>query len=148
MEAKPHFGRVLLLQNHLGIAETFIIDHIVFERESSGNEVIINGERAVELSEHGTRLTLRTGYHSKEEMRLLADAFTNQDNYLLDGTHAYRINFIPGELTVTDEGEDLQSAEMQVTLGHPVQRKFVNMTDEQVIDPSNFSEDNIYIASR
>lgn len=148
LEAKPHFGRVLLLQNHLGIAETFIIDHIVFERESSGNEVIINGERAVELSEHGTRLTLRTGYHSKEEMRLLADAFTNQDNYLLDGTQAYRINFIPGELTVTDEGEDLQSAEMQVTLGHPVQRKFVNMTDEQVIDPSNFSEDNIYIASR
>lgn len=138
LEAKPHFGRVLLLQNHLGIAETFVIDHIVFSRETSGNEVVINGERAVELSQHGTRLTLRTGYHPKEEMRLLADAFTNPDNYLLDGTLAYRINFVPGELTVTDEGEDLQSAEVQVTLGRPVQRFFYNYsyyyTDSVIAD--------------
>ena len=137
LEAKPHFGRVLLLQNHLGIAETFVIDHIVFSRETSGNEVVINGERAVELSQHGTRLTLRTGYHPKEEMRLLADAFTNPDNYLLDGTLAYRINFVPGELTVTDEGEDLQSAEVQVTLGRPVQRgtaKAYYITTATVLD--------------
>lgn len=138
LEAEPHFGRVLLLQNHLGIAETFVIDHIVFDRETSGNEVVINGERAVELSQHGTRLTLRTGYHPKEEMRLLADAFTNPDNYLLDGTLAYRINFVPGELTVTDEGEDLQSAEVQVTLGRPVQRFFYNYsyyyTDSVIAD--------------
>lgn len=147
LEAKPHFGRVLVLQNHLGIAETFVIDHIVFSRETSGNEVVINGERATELSQHGTRLTLRTGYHSKEEMRLLADAFTNPDNYLLDGTLAYRINFIPGELTVTDEGEDLQSAEVQVTLGNPIQRKIEEKADSQAFEDSERTEDNIYFES-
>lgn len=147
LEAKPYFGRVLLLQNHLGVAETFVIDHIVFSRETSGNEVVINGERAVELSQHSTRLTLRTGYHPKEEMRLLADAFTNPDNYLLDGTLAYRINFIPGELTVTDEGEDLQSAKVQVTLGNPIQRKIEEKAVIQAFEDSERTEDNIYFES-
>ena len=145
LEEKPHFGRVLLLQNSLGIAETFIIDHVVFERETGGNEVVVDSERMVELSEHGTRLTLRTGYHPKEEMRLLADAFTNPDNYLLDGTLAYRINFTPGTLTATDEGEDLQSAEMQVTIGRPIVRVKQEATSD--IIPENYDQisDNLII---
>lgn len=148
LEEEPCFSRVLLLQNHLGIAETFVIDHIVFQRETSGDEVVVGGERAVELSQHGSRLTLRTGYHTKEEMRLLADAFTNPDNYLLDGTLAYRINFTPGELTVTDEGEDLQSAEVEVTLGNPIQRRIEEKAADLVIEDSDHTEDNIYFASR
>lgn len=142
LESKPHFGRVLLLQNHLGIAETFIIDHIVFERETSGNEVVLDGEQMVDLSDHSTRLTLRTGHHPKEEMRLLAAAFTNPDNYLLDGTLAYRINFIPGTLTVIDEGEDLQNAEVEVTIGRPVQRAIEKVGGSHIIGSEARIEDN------
>lgn len=119
---KPYHARVLLLQNHLGVAETFITEQIVFERETAGNDIVLNGDRDMEMTEVGTLLTLRTGYRTKEEMRLLADAYTRHDNYILWGSLAYRINFVPGTLTVIDEGEDLQSAEVQVTIGKPIER--------------------------
>ena len=119
---KPYHARVLLLQNHLGVAETFITEQMVFERETAGSDIVLNGDRDLELTKAGTQLTLRTGYRTKEEMRLLADAYTRHDNYILWGSLAYRINFVPGTLTVIDEGEDMQSAEVQVTLGKPIER--------------------------
>ena len=139
---KPYNARVLLLQNHLGVAETFIDEEIVFDRETSGNAIVLNGECDLELSEADTLLTLRTGYRTKEEMRLLADAYTRHDNYILWGSLAYRINFVPGTLTVIDEGEDLQSAEVQVTLGKPVNR-VVEIKDDYVFSDNNRIEDNI-----
>lgn len=137
---KPYFSRVLLLQNHVGLAETFICDSIVFERETSGNEIVLNDDLANELTDSKSRLTIRTGYRTKNDMRLLADAFTRSDNYMLQGNLAYPINFIPGTLTAIDESEDLQSAEVQITLGKPIQRVVVVKTDPVFTDDEHLGD--------
>lgn len=142
---KPYHARVLLLQSHLGIAETFIIEEIVFERETAGSSVVIDGERDAELSESRTLLTLRTGYKDACDMRLLADAYTRTDNYLFSDTLAYRINFVPGTLTVIDEGEDLQSAEVQITLGKPIERKLEEKENPYMEDADHIGDGVVLI---
>lgn len=117
---KPHFAREFLLQSHLGVAESFYADHLTIDKETEGDEIVINHETDVALSHKGDIVTMHTGFKSTYEMELMAAAVENENNYLLSGDIAFRINFLPDTLTVIDEGEDLQSAEVQFSIGAPI----------------------------
>ena len=113
LERKPLHGSVFLLQNRLGVLESLLVENELAEKETAGDEVVRDGGFEIAVTDSETTFTARTGYRSREELQLLADAAGNANNYKLENGNPVPITILPDTLTVADEAEDLQSVEFR-----------------------------------
>lgn len=142
---KPVNARVLFLQNRHGLIETFGIDNIVIEKEISGENVIVNSRNAIEIDEKTIKVTARTGYKTSMEMQLLQDAIGNKYNYIIDGELVYNINFMTSTYTIIDEKEDLQSCEIQFTIGECLATTIEQIVGDTIITDSSIIKERTIV---
>lgn len=116
LEEKPFFAKEFLLQNKYGVLESFFIENQLVEKETEGNKVVKNGATEIDFTNKSTIYTARTGAKTKEEMQLLSDALEQKFNYRILNNKTYLISILPNTFTITDEAEDLQSAEFSYIL--------------------------------
>lgn len=111
---KPYFGRVLMLQNRLGVLETFYVESFIYEQEVNGNIVSKNSEKYMDITDENMVITINTGYKTATEMQLLSESFASNYNYLIEDKKAFRILIVPETFKTNDETEDLQSVSFKV----------------------------------
>lgn len=139
----PAIHHDFLLQNRLGLLETFSANELALERATEGKEVVINGDNDVDFDSVTDTFTLRTGAKSDSEMILLANAVIRNGNYIVRDDVAYQVNFLPTTLQVADDGEDIHSAEVKFTVGKPTILTSTIYNQEDVIEDSLYITDNI-----
>lgn len=110
---KPMFAREFYFQNRHGLFETFYCENNMEEKEIDGTENIRRNEIYIDIDQKRTIFTARTGYKSKNEMRLLSEAVENSHNFIIDNGQVKRIAILPDSYIIKDEAEDLQAAEFR-----------------------------------
>ena len=107
----PYFASVFLMQNRYGVLESFYAFSEAEEQTVEGEEVIRDGEIAIDITDTSTVYTARTGFRSRRELALVAQAMRSRFNYRINGTRPVPIVILPDSLIVSDEKEDLVEAE-------------------------------------
>ncbi len=120
---RPYNARTFLLENHVGLYESFVFDHIEVERATTGDRILTNRSDRYVIDESTLTITARTGQRNKRQMKPLAEALDKENNLLLDGQYAWRISLIPGTFTVIDESADLIEVEMKFSIVEKVNRE-------------------------
>lgn len=120
---RHYHAKTALLQNRVGLYESFVFDHIEVERATSGERAITNRADRYIIDDNTVSVTARTGLRTQREIRLLDQALGREDNLMLQGQYAYRITLIPGTATVINESEDLIEVEMKFSVVEKVNRE-------------------------
>jgi hypothetical protein len=113
LQEKPFYAKEFLLQNRYGVLESFFVDNEMVEKKVDGEQIMYEDKVEIDIQDISTTYTARTGYKSDFELKLLADAIENKNNYKIVNGTLFPITILPDTLTVFDESEDLQSAEFQ-----------------------------------
>lgn len=147
---RPYHSRTLLLVNRVGLYESFVIDNISVENETSGNRAIVDNIDGYDVEDQYVSITARTGRHSHGQLDLLKYATSADDNLMLDGPYAWRISIKPGSIKVVDENEDLNDAEFTFLAVEKIDRRRLVITEieqgtiirmnDNIIDITNGSE--------
>lgn len=116
-------ARTFLLENHVGVYESFVFNNIAMEKSTNGERSVIHDIERYILDDSNRKFTARTGRRTAKELRILEDALDKDNNLLLDGQYAWRISIVPGSYIVLDEEEDLTEVEMQFVLTEKINRK-------------------------
>lgn len=120
---RHYHAKTALLQNRVGLYESFVFDHIEVERATSGERAITNRADRYIIDDNTVSVTARTGLRTQREIRLLDQALGQDDNLMLQDKFAYRITLIPGTATVINESEDLIEVEMKFSVVEKVNRE-------------------------
>lgn len=127
LERKPYNAQEFLLQNRYGLLETLATDTSTVEEQTEGSDTVKNGVVGVDITDTATVHTVRTGYKTEREIRLVAEAMRNRFNFRYVDGKAVPIAILPDTLTVTDTAEDLISAEFQYRFNKPATAKTGNL---------------------
>ena len=128
VKAFGHGFHTFLMLNALNLYETLIAEELAREESTGGERRIVAGRDGYGTTDRQTVFTARCHPRNAKGLRLLRTAFAKQDNLLLEGKFAWRIDMLPGSLTVSDEGDDLTECEFKFRLREKVNR------DPQTID--------------
>ena len=130
-----HGFHTFLMLNALNLYETFIVERLSREEQTEGERRVVAGTDGYGTTDRQTVFTAHCAPRNPDGLRLLRSAFAKQDNLLLEGRFAWRIDMVPGSLTVTDGQNDLTEAEFKFRLREKVNR------DVQVIDAGSDLDD-------
>lgn len=120
---RPFHAKTALLQNHVGLYESFVFDNVAVEITTNGERAVTNRADRYIIDDTTRVITARTGLRTQREIRRLEKALASEHNLLLEGQYAWRISIVPGSYTVVDETADLIEVEMQFLLTEKVNRQ-------------------------
>lgn len=130
---RQYNARTFLLENHVGVYESFVFSSISVEKSTNGERAVKHDIERYILDDSNRQFTARTGLRTAKELRLLEQALDKDNNLMLDGQYAWRISIVPGSYTVLDENEDLIEVEMQFVLTEKINRQPLHIPS---IEPS------------
>lgn len=125
---RNYYARTLLLVNRVGLYESFVIDNVAVEHESSGERTRVANLDAYVVEAAFTTITARTGKRSQGELDILKSAATTDGNLLLDGQYAWRIAIKPDTIKIVDESEDLLEAQFSFLAMEKIDRNLITIT--------------------
>ena len=128
VRAFAHGHHTFLMLNAMNLYETLVVEDLAREENTEGERRIIAGHDSYGTTDRQTVFTARCHPRNAKGLCLLRTAFAKQENLLLDGKFAWRIDMVPGTLTIGDEGSDLTECEFKFRLREKVNR------DPQTID--------------
>lgn len=111
-----------LMLNALNLYETFIVEELSREEQTEGERRVMAGIDGYGTTDRQTVFTAKCHPRNAKGLKLLRTAFAKQDNLLLEGEYAWRIDMLPGSLAVSDESADVLAAEFQFRLREKVNR--------------------------
>lgn len=120
---RPYHAKTALLQNRVGLYESFVFDNVAVEITTNGERAVTNRADRYIIDDTTRVITARTGLRTEKEIRRLEKALASEHNLLLEGQYAWRISIVPGSYTVVDETADLIEVEMQFLLTEKVNRQ-------------------------
>ena len=133
LNEKPFYAKEFLLQNKYGVLESFFVENELIEKKVDGEQIMYDEKVEIDVQDISTTFTARTGNKYEHDLKLLADAKENKNNYKIVNGVLYPITILPDTLTVFDEGEDLQSAEFQYVFKVLEYPKSVEVNKEVVL---------------
>lgn len=135
-----------LMLNALNLYESFPVEFLSREEQTEGERRIIAGLDSYGTTDHQTVYTAKCTQHSASRLKLMRSAFEKQDNLLLDGQYAWRIDMVPGSLVLENEAEDVLECEFKFRLREKVNRKpqIIEITD--ALEPTSqiMKQDTIF----
>lgn len=140
---RPYDARTFLLENRVGVYESFVFANISMEKSTNGERAVTHDIERYILYGGSRQFTARTGMRTANELRLLEQALDKDDNLLLDGRYAWRISIVPGSYTVLDEAEDLIEVEMQFLLTEKVNRNPIHIQNIEPETEISFTDNQI-----
>lgn len=120
---RHYHAKTALLQNRVGLYESFVFDNVAVEITTNGERAVTNLADRYIIDDTTRVITARTGLRTQREIRRLEKALASEHNLLLEGPYAWRISIVPGSYTVVDETADLIEVEMQFLLTEKVNRQ-------------------------
>lgn len=120
---RHYHAKTALLQNRVGLYESFVFDNVAVEITTNGERAVTNRADRYIIDDTTRVITARTGLRTQREIRRLEKALASEHNLLLEGQYAWRISIVPGSYTVVDETADLIEVEMQFLLTEKVNRQ-------------------------
>ncbi len=117
MVPRPYNARTMMLLNRVNLYETFVVDNVAEECVTEGERATTGNSDGYVINDCATQYTARTGFRTAKQIAVLRDAFSKEDNLILDGHYACRVSILPGSFKVLDEAEDLLNVEFQFLLG-------------------------------
>ncbi len=148
MVPRTYYARTLLLLNRVGLYESFVIDNIAVENETSGKRTSVAKCDAFVIEDAVSTITARTGRRSYGELDLLKSAAAMDGNLLLDGQYAWRITIKPGTIKIIEESEDLLEAEFSFMAVEKIDRRPMHITAVDESTTIRMNDNIIYSAER
>ena len=111
-----------LMLNSMNLYETLVVEYLARDENTEGERRVIAGHDSYGTTDRQTVFTARCHPRNAKGLRLLRTAFAKQENLLLEGKFAWRIDMVPGSLTIGDEGSDLTECEFKFRLREKINR--------------------------
>lgn len=139
-------SHTFLMLDSMNLYETFMVEYIAREEQTEGERRVIANIDSYATSDRQTVYTARCHPRSAAAVNLLRFSFSKQDNLLVDGDYAWRVDMIPGSLTVSDESADLIEIEFSFRLREKINRnpQAITAVEEAVLSTRIIRTDTIF----
>lgn len=111
-----------LMLNALNLYESFPVEFLSREDQAEGERRIVAGVDSYGTTDRQKVYTAKCTPRNDKGLKLLHCAFAKQDNLLMEGKYAWRIDMLPGSLVTSDESSDVLECEFKFRLREKVNR--------------------------